>query len=193
MARSQSLIPALADAIQRQEGWFSGSVVYKANNPGNIMDYDYYKKTGQFRVQQYGSYEEGRAALESLIGKYISQGLTLEEFFAKYAPSGHGGNNPNTYANNVAGWIGIDTSTPLNQIDYQGQIASNPGQGSSTGSDSSGSGGWEPSGVETPSTGDSQESLIDLQDSQGLGLNGTDGAAIVAVILGIVGLYVAFK
>lgn len=113
-----NLTKALADAITRQEGFFPGSAAYKNNNPGNIMDLEYYKKTGgQFRLQTYATLEEGRAALEKLVDRYISAGHTLTSFFAKYAPSGHGDNNPNIYAKNVAGWLGLPLDVPLNQID----------------------------------------------------------------------------
>jgi len=110
------LTPALADAITKQEGWFPGSASQKNNNPGNIMDIDYYRKTGQFRLQSYPTLEAGREALESLVDKYISAGHTLTSFFAKYAPAGHGANDPNVYARNVAGWLGIPMDAPLKQI-----------------------------------------------------------------------------
>lgn len=113
------LTQALADAITRQEGFFPGSVSYQANNPGNIMDLAYYKQTGKFRVQTYATLEEGRAALEKLIDNYIAAGHTLTSFFAKYAPSGHGDNNVNTYVNNVASWLSIPTDVPLAQISQQ--------------------------------------------------------------------------
>ncbi len=113
---SNPITPALADAITKQEGFFPGSASYKNNNPGNIMDLGYYRQTGQFRLQAYSTLEEGRAALESLIDKYISAGHTLTSFFAKYAPSGHGGNDPNIYAKNVAGWLGIPVDVPLAQV-----------------------------------------------------------------------------
>lgn len=113
---SNSLTSAIADAITRQEGFFPGSASYKNNNPGNIMDIGYYRQTGQFKLQAYPTLEAGRAALESLVDKYISAGHTLTSFFAKYAPSGHGGNDPSVYAKNVAGWLGIPTDVPLSQV-----------------------------------------------------------------------------
>lgn len=111
-----SLTSALADAITRQEGFFPGSASYKNNNPGNIMDIGYYRQTGKFKLQAYPTLEAGRAALESLVDKYVSAGHTLTSFFAKYAPSGHGGNDPSVYAKNVAGWLGIPVDVPLSQV-----------------------------------------------------------------------------
>lgn len=113
---SSELTNKLADAITRQEGFFPGSASYKNNNPGNIMDLAYYKQTGQFKLQSYPTLEAGRAALESLVDRYIEAGHTLTSFFAKYAPAGHGGNDPNIYAKNVAGWLGIPMDAPLKQI-----------------------------------------------------------------------------
>ena len=113
---SNSLTSALADAITRQEGFFPGSASYKNNNPGNIMDLGYYLQTGKFKLQAYPTLAAGRAALESLVDKYVSAGHTLTSFFAKYAPSGHGGNDPGVYARNVAGWLGIPVDVPLSQV-----------------------------------------------------------------------------
>ena len=113
---STPLTAALADAITRQEGFFPGSASYQNNNPGNIMDLGYYRQTGQFKLQAYPTLEAGRAALESLVDKYIAAGHTLTSFFAKYAPAGHGGNDPNVYARNVAGWLGIPMDIPLAQV-----------------------------------------------------------------------------
>jgi hypothetical protein len=113
---STPLTSALADAITRQEGFFPGSASYQNNNPGNIMDLGYYRQTGQFKLQAYPTLEAGRAALESLVDKYIAAGHTLTSFFAKYAPSSHEGNDPGAYARNVAGWLGIPLDAPLNQI-----------------------------------------------------------------------------
>lgn len=105
------LIDALAAAIARQE-----NVNPKFNNPGAIMDVEYYKQTKQFRLQQYGSMEEGWQALKQLVGKYVDRGETLTSFFTKYAPSGHGANNPSNYASNVATWLGIPTNVELRQL-----------------------------------------------------------------------------
>ena len=123
------LTNALADAITRQEGFFPGSASYNNNNPGNIMDLAYYRQTGQFRLQAYPTLEAGREALESLVDKYISAGHTLTSFFAKYAPSGHGGNDPGVYARNVSGWLGIPMDVPLAQVAAGAVPPANPAGG----------------------------------------------------------------
>jgi hypothetical protein len=106
-------ISKFADAIQQMEGWKPGSKSYVNNNPGNIMDLSYYRQTGQFRVQKYSSYEEGRKALEDLISRYASQGLSIKQMMAKYAPQGHGTNNPDAYANFIASKLGVSTDAKV--------------------------------------------------------------------------------
>lgn len=106
-----SLITSLSDAITRMENAPSSY-----NNPGAIMDLEYYRNTGEFRLQTYGSYEEGRNALERLVQLYINEGHNLYSFFAKYAPQGHGNNNPRQYAETVSGWIGVDPNVRLSDV-----------------------------------------------------------------------------
>lgn len=87
------------------------------NNPGNIMDLDYYKSTGKFRLKEYSSLEEGYAALFRLLsGKgYIGSNNhnTIRTIFPKYAPKGHGNNDPKIYSENVSNWTGIDQDKKL--------------------------------------------------------------------------------
>lgn len=87
------------------------------NNPGNIMDLDYYKKTGKFKLKEYSSLEEGYAALFKLLsGKgYIGSNNhnTIRTIFPKYAPKGHGNNDPKIYSENVSNWTGIDQDKKL--------------------------------------------------------------------------------
>jgi hypothetical protein len=108
---ANSLITSITGAIAQMEGSNPST-----NNPGNIMDLAYYKQTGQFRVQQYPTPQAGQDALESLTNSYINKGYSLNDFFAKYAPTGHGNNNPVAYAQFVAGKVGVDPNVPLNQV-----------------------------------------------------------------------------
>jgi hypothetical protein len=136
---SNPLTPEIAKAITRQEGWGPGTASYRNNNPGNIMDYEYYKQTGgKFRLQKYNSLEEGTAALYKLIDKYIDAGHTLISFFSKYAPSGHGDNDPNAYARNVASWTGLPLDVPLKQVTLQAPTAVPGQQLAATGPDDGG-------------------------------------------------------
>jgi len=116
-----NLITAISAAITRQE-----NAPPSYNNPGAIMDVTYYKETGgKFRLQQYPTLAEGVSALHRLVQVYVTRGETLESFFAKYAPSGHGGNNPQVYAGNVAQWLGIPTNVKLSTLVDGYQIPAN--------------------------------------------------------------------
>lgn len=107
------LVDAIAVAIARQE-----KTNPTLNNPGAIMDVQYYKQTGgKFRLQQFATLAEGVTALKKLIRIYIDRGETLSSFFAKYAPTGHGNNNSNSYANNVANWLGISKNIKLSSLE----------------------------------------------------------------------------
>ena len=110
-----AVVTAIANAITRQENTANTYPTY--NNPGAIMDTAYYAATKQFRLQSYNTPEEGRAALEKLVSYYIDHGFSIESMIAKYAPSGHGGNDPATYANNVSTWTNIPLGVPLNTVD----------------------------------------------------------------------------
>ena len=108
---SNALVSSLSSAIAMMENANPTN-----NNPGNIMDLAYYKATKQYKPATYSSPEEGQAALNSLIGNYIGSGLTLEQFTAKYAPAGHGNNDPTNYANFISQQTGIPLGVPLNTI-----------------------------------------------------------------------------
>lgn len=93
----------IANAIARFE-----NVAPKYNNPGALMDLDYYKQTGQFRLMTYPSYEAGYQALRAQILRDANRGYNFYEWIARYAPAGHGGNDPQHYANTIAGWLGVN-------------------------------------------------------------------------------------
>lgn len=103
-----TIVDSIATAITKMEG-----ANPSLNNPGNIMDLNYYKSTGKFALQQYDSPSSGYNALTTLIQHYIDQGLDLNSFFAKYAPSGHGKNDPSGYANFVSQQTGIPLGVRL--------------------------------------------------------------------------------
>lgn len=116
-----SLIDDFAAAIQQMEGWFPGSVAYRNNNPGNLR-----AGKGQIGTSNgyavFPDYQTGLDALKNQIQLNISKGLTTQEFFAGksgvypgYAPAADS-NQPNVYANFVAGKLGIDPNVPLTQV-----------------------------------------------------------------------------
>ena len=112
-----SLVSSLAAAIQQMEGWYPGSLAYRNNNPGNL-------RPGSLAVGAIGTnggyavfpdYNTGLAALQGLIQSPGYWGLTLNQFFAKYAPAADN-NNPATYAATVAAQLGVDPNTPLSVL-----------------------------------------------------------------------------
>lgn len=100
------------------------------NNPGNIRYSDYRNQIivangGVAACGQRESYmvfknfNKGRNALKAYVtGISLGQhsaypecgNCNLKYFFSKYAPAGDQ-NDPNSYANNVANWIGVDANT----------------------------------------------------------------------------------
>jgi hypothetical protein len=105
------LVLSLASAINTEEGANPSN-----NNPGNLMDVAYYQQTGQYRPMTYPTLAAGQAAEDSLIQSYVNQGLTLQQFFAKWAPAGQGSNNPTVYAEYVASATGLPSDQPLNAV-----------------------------------------------------------------------------
>ena len=140
MSTNTSLVDSLSNGIAQME-----NANPSLNNPGNIMDLSYYQSTGQFKLASYPTLAAGWAALKSLVSSYIGQGLTLEQFTAKYAPAGHGNNDPGNYANFLSAQTGIPTNIPLNTVDpsmgsdpsvdasFFGQSASTDTSGSTSG------------------------------------------------------------
>ena len=145
-----SLTTDLASAIQRMEGACASPTSCVNNNPGNLR-----AGTGQIGTDSRGfaifpDYATGEAALERQVDLNIGKGLTLQEFFAGkpgvypgYAPAADA-NNPAGYASTVAGWIGIDPTVPLQDLqggqtsagtDQSGSVASllDSGDGSDAG------------------------------------------------------------
>jgi hypothetical protein len=119
-----SLTTDLAAAIQRMEGACSGSTC-RNNNPGNLRTGPGSVGLDSRGIAIFPDYATGEAALQHQVDLNIGRGLTLDEFFAGkpgvypgYAPAADQ-NNPASYANSVAGWLGIDPNTPLASLDSQ--------------------------------------------------------------------------
>ncbi len=116
---SNSIIDSIAKAIAAMEGFTSGAskIAVQNNNPGNIR---FWSKNlpmvGGFT--KFPSLDDGWNALNKLIGDYVKgrytggKSPTLEEFFAKYAPSADN-NNPVKYAQYVSSKTGIPLGVPL--------------------------------------------------------------------------------
>ena len=90
------------------------------NNPGNLIGSGTNWKGLVQQNQTPGIYTftdwlHGTRALLKTLSTYINgHGLrTIRQITARYAPAGHGGNDPATYARNVATWSGIGVDQPL--------------------------------------------------------------------------------
>lgn len=119
----------LASAIQQMEGFYPGSLAYENNNPGNLM---FVGQQGAVLAPdgffaKFPTYEDGLGALYRQLDIYAGKGYTIQQMMEKYAPKGHGANDPNAYAQFIAQTIGVSPDTKLVEIAYPaGEIPSLP-------------------------------------------------------------------
>lgn len=75
--------------------------------------------------QQFGSYQEGRQALEHQLELYqtgktknpVGPQSSILHAMSVYAPAGDGNNNPYAYASTISKHLGVPITTPISQID----------------------------------------------------------------------------
>jgi hypothetical protein len=116
-------ITNVAATIQRIEGWYPGSLSYRNNNPGNLrcqpsgVPFSYQTRngatgcdSGNFAV--FSSSDGGSQALNDQIDIDASAGLSIADFTKKYAPA-QDGNDPASYAAQIAAASGVSVSDPL--------------------------------------------------------------------------------
>jgi hypothetical protein len=115
---SDSVVQTIAAAIQRQEGYYPGSLAYRNNNPGNLI---YAGQTGAVvgdgGFAKFPTYQDGLNALYNQIQLYASRGMTIQDMMNVYAPAGDGGNDPTGYAETIAAAVGATPDTPLTSLD----------------------------------------------------------------------------
>lgn len=104
----------IASTIQQVEGYYPGSVSYRNNNPGNLV---YVGQAGATGADANGfaifpSYAAGLQALDDQIQLYAGRGLSIQGMMNIYAPASDG-NDPNSYASQIASALGVDPSTSL--------------------------------------------------------------------------------
>ena len=116
---------SVADAVVRQEGY--NSKLAPLNNPGNLI---YAGQSGATPVTVNGTtwasfptYDAGYQALLNQISLDASRGLTIAQFTAKYAPAASG-NDPVTYAANIAAATGLSVNDPLSAAAAAGYVPS---------------------------------------------------------------------
>lgn len=108
---------------------------YPEDDPNYVMDF-VWRNAGSRRpmmaddsdysseFQTFGSYEEGRQALERQLNLYqtgrtrnpVGPSSTLKEAMSVYAPAADN-NDPTSYTNFIAKKIGVSPNTPISQID----------------------------------------------------------------------------
>jgi hypothetical protein len=126
------LISDIAAGIERQEGFTSGACTkcVANNNPGALT-----AGPGQIGTSGglavFPDLATGQAALEHQVSLNVSRGLTLDQFFgggttsSGYYPgyaTAAAGNDPATYAANVAAWAQIPSDVPLNALDTYASV-----------------------------------------------------------------------
>ncbi len=97
-------------------GSSSGSRSWLNNNPGNIRfvgQRDAIGSAGGFAV--YASEEAGMQALINLLKTKNYQNKTIRGAMKRYAPASDG-NNPQSYANKVARYVGVSVDTPMSKL-----------------------------------------------------------------------------
>lgn len=108
----------IAQTIQSVEGYTPGSIAYRNNNPGNLMYAGQSGATGQdssgFAI--FTSYNAGYQALLNQIQLDASRGMTIQQMMSKYAPAGHGNNDPTAYANIIAANLNVPPDVRLIDI-----------------------------------------------------------------------------
>jgi len=109
-ASSNPLLGSVADAVQKQEGFYPGSRSYRNNNPGNIKLGSFAKQYGATEADDQGhaifpDYVSGRAALEALLSKH--SGESLSKMGSWYAED-------RNWARGVAAAGGFNINSPMN-------------------------------------------------------------------------------
>lgn len=117
------VVQDIAAAISRQEG-----INPAYNNPGGLIAAPGCTGRAPNGIVICPDAATGQAALERQIQIDIDRGQSINELIRSWAPVGCGpmcaGNDPATYAANVARWTGIDPNTPLRQLQTSGATGS---------------------------------------------------------------------
>lgn len=110
-------IKSMATAIARAEGFFvTGSIPQRANNPGDLKVPGWTGATLGEGISVFPSADAGWNALYKQLYLILTGGsgvynldMTISDMAAKWT----GGDHPDTWARNVAGFVGADVSAPL--------------------------------------------------------------------------------
>lgn len=107
-------LATVASTIQQIEGWAPGTRSYRNNNPGNLR---YAGQPGAIGQDAQGfaifpDYQSGLTALDNQITLDASRGQSISQFTNIYAPASDG-NNPTSYAAQIAAAAGLSPSDSL--------------------------------------------------------------------------------
>ncbi|MFW9893900.1 MAG: hypothetical protein ACFFFO_16970 [Candidatus Thorarchaeota archaeon] len=109
----------LARAVQEQEGWYEGSRSFRNNNPGNLRSSRFtdhqeggFAKFDDYFHGMYGLMWDLWCKCSSKTTTRLKPHSTIGELAAVYAPK-EDGNDPESYAQNVAVFLDIPIDTKL--------------------------------------------------------------------------------
>jgi len=114
-----NLLNTFCLAIQRHEGWFTGSRSFRNNNPGNLKFANQAKAIGKDDkgFAKFATYQDGFQALKNMIvnaatgkSRVYYPDMNLYQFFSVYAPAADH-NNPNQYAEAVAKALNVNAAS----------------------------------------------------------------------------------
>ena len=135
MTADEDLIQLIANAIQKQEGYYPGSRAFRNNNPGNIWDDVAPGKPKriwpQYPIDDKGflklpDYATGRALMENQLRIKINRGETLTQLINEWDSSDPPATRA-TYLANVTAATGINPMLALNTLGAPGgPLPANP-------------------------------------------------------------------
>lgn len=116
-----SVVSSIADGIERQEGYYPGSLTYRDNNPLALWDGiapgkpariwpDIPIDSGGFLV--FPDYASGRSLGEMQLAVKVARGMTLRALLAEWSNT-----DGAAYTANVAAWSGLPADVALNTLD----------------------------------------------------------------------------
>lgn len=97
-----------------------GTVSWNNNNPGNIVSSGEAESYGAYRGKRnnifavFPSEAQGFDAIRRFLLRRKDK--TILQMMEVYAPSGHGSNNPEVYAQKISAALGMSTDTPVSQL-----------------------------------------------------------------------------
>lgn len=119
--------PGVDAAIAQIEGFGKpGTLATVDNNPGNIITGNYAKSQGAIGANNgfavFPDVATGLQATDNLVGYYANKGASIQDLINSWAPAS-AGNNPTSYAKDVANAVGATPSTPLSSLNGATPVA----------------------------------------------------------------------